>query len=83
MKKDMEACARLVRAVKVIKNVEASKLYVSLNEQLNLYNRCSDAIEQLKKDEKKKKQEDRASLISNKEFRELENALRSVAIEDS
>lgn len=83
MKKDLDACGKLVRAVKVVKDVELSKLNLSLNEQLNIYNGCNDAIEQLKKDEKKKKQEDRASLITIKVFRELENTLRGVAIEES
>lgn len=83
MKKDLDACGKLVRAVKVVKDVELSKLHLSLNEQLNIYNGCNDAIEQLKKDEKKKKQEDRASLITIKVFRELENTLRGITIEDS
>jgi hypothetical protein len=32
MKKDLEACGKLVRAAKVIKDIENSKLFLSLNE---------------------------------------------------
>lgn len=83
MKKDLEACGHLVRAAKVIKDIESSKLFKSLNEQLNIYNKCNDAVDLLRKDEKKKKREDRESLIGMKNFNELETALRSVTIEES
>lgn len=59
MKKDLVACRKLVNAQKVIKDIETNKLFLSLNEQLNVYNKCNDAVEELKKNEKKKKFDER------------------------
>lgn len=59
MKRDLEAVGKLVRAAKVIKDIEISKLFLSLNEQLSIYNKCNDAVDLLRKDEKKKRTEER------------------------
>ena len=48
---------------------------------MNIFNRCDNAVEQMKKDEKKKKGDERTKLFSMKNFRELEAALRSVTID--
>jgi hypothetical protein len=50
---------------------------------LNFYTKCSDAVELLKKDEKKCKPEQRSALITMKNFKELETALKVVIIENS
>jgi len=83
MTKDLEACGNLVKASKVIKEIETSKLCGSLNEQLNLYNKCNDAVDILRRDEKKKKFEDRNSVMTSGNLAELETALRGVTIEES
>ncbi|KAL4463090.1 hypothetical protein ABPG74_007091 [Tetrahymena malaccensis] len=83
MKRDLEECKKLVNASAVVKDIENSKLCKKLNEQLNMFLKCKDAVDQLRKDSKKKKADERESLISMQQFNELENALRTITIEES
>jgi len=50
---------------------------------LNLYNKCNDAVDILRRDEKKKKFEDRNRVMTSGNLTELETALRGVTIEES